>query len=615
MYSIFDFFSEVYPEPELDTGLEILESSSNSTDPNIPNPCTSSSSAIQPKISELFANIRQWDINSTKARQFHFLIGELIAVDNQPFSIVKDEGFNRLLKKAIPAYNIPSEKYFRENIVPNIYKKCKDKIKNEIMAASSKISITSDIWTSQYNNNSYISLTGHWIDNDFGARISYVLSVNHFPGSHTSQAISEILSQMMSEWSITNRIHLFIADNASNMKKGIRDLKVFYESCFIHSLQLVVENSIKSQRSVIDIIAKCKNIVGHFSHSSSACSKLKTIQQQLNLPMHKLIQSVPTRWNSTLYMLERLFQQKQAINLYIAEKPELLDLNYSQWELVKSIINILKPFEEITKICSYKSSCISEVIPFVMSLNKFLTKSHKDETHKTFFGIGTLRDELRKNLETRFVKDIFEKKNFTLSTFLDPRFKAKFFDVEVTDAVVSDIKLLIVGTNNNPELEKGGEIDLSDDDDELPLSCLAPPPTKIPKIDAHTLFWDSYEEYAGAGLSKKTSPIPNKAPRASCSMTLKNLEIDKEIKDYLALSVIPRTENCFIWWQLHNISFPNLYKLAKDYLSAPSASVYSEQVFSEAGNICNPNRSRLNPDITEFLIFLHHNLPKLNFNY
>ena len=43
----------------------------------------------------------------SKAREINRLVAELIAVDNQPFSVVDDIGFNRLIHHLEPRYNFP----------------------------------------------------------------------------------------------------------------------------------------------------------------------------------------------------------------------------------------------------------------------------------------------------------------------------------------------------------------------------------------------------------------------------------------------------------------------------------------------------------------------------
>ena len=47
-----------------------------------------------------------WDINSSKAIEIHQSIAEIITVDGQPFSVVDDTGFNRLMKCVKPNYEL-----------------------------------------------------------------------------------------------------------------------------------------------------------------------------------------------------------------------------------------------------------------------------------------------------------------------------------------------------------------------------------------------------------------------------------------------------------------------------------------------------------------------------
>ena len=68
-----------------------------------------------------------------------------------------------------------------------------------------------------------------------------------------------------------------------------------------------------------DLLAICRSIVGHFEHSSVACYKLTQIQENMELPKHRLKQDVATRWNSTLYMLESILGQKMALAVYAAD--------------------------------------------------------------------------------------------------------------------------------------------------------------------------------------------------------------------------------------------------------------------------------------------------------
>ena len=52
-------------------------------------------------------------------------------------------------------------------------------------------------------------------------------------------------------------MHVFLRDNARNMKAGLRDAGVESLSCFAHTLQLFVKNGLASQCAIIDAIAIC----------------------------------------------------------------------------------------------------------------------------------------------------------------------------------------------------------------------------------------------------------------------------------------------------------------------------------------------------------------------
>ena len=58
------------------------------------------------------------------------------------------------------------------------------------------------------------------------------------------------------------------------------------------------------------------------------------------------------------------------------------------------------------------------------------------------------------------------------------------------------------------------------------------------------------------------------------------------------------------------MAYPDSYlpRLAKRYLSTPPSSIFSERMFSQAGNIYTEKRNHLSPELADKLLFLHHNL-------
>ena len=78
---------------------------------------------------------------------------------------------------------------------------------------------------------------------------------------------------------------------------------------------------------------------------------------------------------------------------------------------------------------------------------------------------------------------------------------------------------------------------------------------------------------------------------------------------YLKLPAID--SDPLLFWRTKQSEFPNLAKLARKFLATPPSSVYSERIFSELGNIYGDNRTSLLPERSNKLLFLHHNLKRI----
>lgn len=66
-----------------------------------------------------------------------------------------------------------------------------------------------------------------------------------------------------------------------------------------------------------------------------------------------------------------------------------------------------------------------------------------------------------------------------------------------------------------------------------------------------------------------------------------------EYQAYLSLPQIAGEDDPLEWWKQNAQQFPNLAKMARDFLSIPATSVPSEQAFSTAKNLITDKRNRL----------------------
>ncbi|KAI4803269.1 hypothetical protein KUCAC02_006820 [Chaenocephalus aceratus] len=69
----------------------------------------------------------------------------------------------------------------------------------------------------------------------------------------------------------------------------------------------------------------------------------------MDMPELRLKQDCVTRWNSTLYMLNRVLESKDAIISTLAFFNAHIDALYQgEWEALQETCTVLEPFEQVT---------------------------------------------------------------------------------------------------------------------------------------------------------------------------------------------------------------------------------------------------------------------------
>jgi len=195
-------------------------------------------------------------------------------------------------------------------------------------------------------------------------------------GSHTSDNLSQCVTSMLDGWELREKAHVVVRDNAANISKALDVAGLPSIGCFAHTTQLCVHKPLDSKERNLQflshLLAQCRAIVGHFSHSVLAKERLKGIQEGLtNHPQRKLIQDVPTRWNSTYYMTERLVEQEKAVVGYEREHgfPGTVKLpERFKFEWLRELVELLKPLEEATRSMCSESATVADVIPMALGI-------------------------------------------------------------------------------------------------------------------------------------------------------------------------------------------------------------------------------------------------------
>jgi hypothetical protein len=282
-------------------------------------------------------------------------------------------------------------------------------------------------------------------------------------------------------------------------------------------------------------------------------------------------------------MLERFIKVKDSLSIYINDT-NITPILPDEWKLIERCVALLSPFEQATRELSSSEALISSVIPIINILMKKL-----DEELNTTEEIHSKFSDLKNNTL------------FTVSTYLDPRYKHKFFN-SVEKEVIETVLLNMI-------MSKA----LSENESPKPVN-----PAKKSKTTISNQDQPSTSAHCRATLQRDLAMmLDSSSEDEECDVVNNNLEsiIKSQLKSFCNEKKIGISEKPLVWWGYNSKKYSLICALSRRFLAPPPASVPSEQLFSGAGLIYEPTRNRLNPEKAAKLLFLKYNLPLLKFDY
>lgn len=501
-------------------------------------------------------------VSAKREEEINLTLAKIIAVNQLPISFCSSPG-GELFAGLFPGYKMIKEEAMKRRLLlfkENISLKIKSEIKDLEF-----VSLTTDLWTSLAND-SYLSVTAHFINKEWQLN-TYLLDTTLMPDKHTAENITAKMNEVFRDW-ISCKISAVVSDNASNITNAIRNLDNLLckdnVTCTAHTVQLVI-NGILKNPDIKQIVEKASKIVGHFKHSTLATNALKEKQKLLDIPLLKLLQCNKTRWNSTYIMLDRLIKNRTALmnvladrnvtNQRFAVESELSEVEWSKIELIKDILEAHYLLTDI--LCSNRSS-ISIIRP---TLNHWVEEYLNTDASNDDLSIS-IKADIKADLEKRF--------NLTCSANVTTRMLAPFFDPRYKDLQHETLFNITQIERTAKDLLRKEEPTSSGSASTLP-----------PKTCAMDKFFN----------------------RTQCPV----ISLDMEWSRYRREETIDVKECPFKWWKEKEAKYPNISRMAKQFLCIPATSAESERSFSTAGNVVTAKRSSLKPSNVNTLVFLNHN--------
>ena len=220
-----------------------------------------------------------------------------------------------------------------------------------------------------------------------------------------------------------------VTDNASNMRVAAEELGTsLHVGCLAHILNLARGKALKIT-SVSHLLATMRRIVGYFHRSAVATAILKEKQKLLQLPEHKLVIDVATRWHSAVDMISRYLEQQPAIYAALTSKElckrkkDISMLSERELTSAEELVAVLIPLKiATTALCEESVPTLSMILPLQHQLLNCIMKARDDDSAL----IKQVKKEVVNDFSTRY-QDTCTKKDLTVATLLDPRFKSTPF--------------------------------------------------------------------------------------------------------------------------------------------------------------------------------------------
>ena len=118
----------------------------------------------------------------------------------QPLSVVENKGFLELMKIAEPRFKVPSRGYFIKTVIPSLFSRVKNGVK-EVLKTARFLCITTDLWTAAHCNRAYLCLACHGINSDWQL-CNFCLATKELPTAHSADNICEKIEKILDEWNV-----------------------------------------------------------------------------------------------------------------------------------------------------------------------------------------------------------------------------------------------------------------------------------------------------------------------------------------------------------------------------------------------------------------------------
>ncbi|XP_021707818.1 zinc finger BED domain-containing protein 4 isoform X2 [Aedes aegypti] len=522
----------------------------------------------QQTVSEAFNRPMSFEAGGEKFESITSSVMYMVTKDGLPLNTVEKRGFRRLMQTICPLYKVPGETKFT-SLLHDKEQKMRQLMRKKLQAQP-HICLTTDIWTEMMHMKSYLGVTGHFVHEN---KIeSCMLGVVLFDDSKTGENIADTLKHICDQWEITeNKVLMVVTDQGANIMKGVKLLfgSKRHIPCFGHIINLVASKSVPIYKQ--PYTARLEPVIDEEEDDSEYIDPDSDSQFYEVISVIKKLKLIIKFFKSSETASRMLREQQMTEGRKEGHRLVLMLDVRTRWN---SILSMVERFILLTNHVSTVLLSLPKSPPMLsgqeLGILKELIKAYSSMALETP-EIIVVKTRIVKSIEFQF-RHVEDVELMAVSTLLDPRFKNIHFESAAASAQAVKVagKLLsaqIGETTKNVE-------------DSIRLDN---PP------DAEDL-WSIHDNLVAK--SSKTFVVETAGG------------VPIELKQYLNAPVAPRTTNPLELWDKMKSLYPNLHKIALQFLPMLATSVPSERLFSKAGQLLTKTRNKLSGSNVDMLLFL-----------
>ena len=503
---------------------------------------------------------------------FQQYVTNLFVVQDLPFLLLESAEFRDLLLLMRPGTRIIKADALKNRIM-DYFKKTRAQMTDFFSSIDSRISFTTDIWTSP-NDLAFMAITAHWISADFNIHSMLMDFVELF-GSHSGVNIEKAFSQSLLGFNVFHKKLAITLDNAYNNDTYISALmerdpsfdKEHHIRCFGHILNLCAQDALEL---VKDELSGIRDYIKAIILRPKRLQQLKDdFEETGGKDFVKPILDVRTRWNSTVDMIIRAFRLRDGLSVTMesmfheanakkrrrgkgkgrsvvvaeVEEEELfVQITEGHWKNLSDILHVLEPFKKATELLSGDSyPSLNMVVPcYVLLMNHLQRLSSCNDGGTSMYTESDFKVDASKAALMKLNKyyDI-SSELCTIATVLDPRHKLDFYKADKNLSA------------DNPE-------------------------------EISSFVKSFYNRDYASGISSNPSPENPSLLAELFQQSTTHYYEQSEFDVYLSEPVARHHSNFKVldYWKINSDRFPNLSRMARDYLAVPGTSTPSERAFS-----------------------------------